>query len=98
MVCLYDIGEAVWYYDPFDEVSGIGIISGYHEDESNQFRDKNTYYSHFFAYIIWDANTDVSYGGFEANSMLISLKAKDVAPLEAYDTEEDFLKSRGKLS
>tara|TARA_B100001094_G_C18126275_1_gene769661 strand:- start:97 stop:396 length:300 start_codon:yes stop_codon:yes gene_type:complete len=95
MVWLYDIGEAVWYYDPYDEVCGIGIISDYSHDKGNQYRDKNTYYSHFFSYIIWDANTTVTYGGFDTNSSLISLKAKDVAPLDAYDNEKEFLKSRG---
>ena len=94
MKVLYEIGVAVWYYDVYDGCVGIGIVFDYNEDPDNMHRNKTTYYTHHFEYAIWDPNTDVMTGGYD-NPSLISLTAKDIAPLECYNSQEEFLKSRG---
>jgi len=94
MKSLYSIGDCIWYFDPWEGHVGIGLIVDFIPDEDNAHRDKNTYYTHYFEYMIWDPNTKIECGGYD-NYQFLSLTARDLAPLECYNDEETFRKSRG---
>jgi hypothetical protein len=93
---LYNIGELVWYYCPYEEVLGIGVVIGYFEEDDNiKYRRKKGYEALYLEYIIYDHNTNILYGGFEDEPHKICLRSSTISALNNYDSAEEFIKSRG---
>lgn len=80
---LYDRGQVVFYYDPWFEECGVGLIL-YVEDI------RPTHIS----YCVYAPNSNLSVGEYD-NPHFINLNARDVAPIDEYKNFEEFLKSRG---